>query len=148
MTAETAIPTTISELFATTVAARRDEPALGAIVDRRLAWQTWGELAAQVADWSSALAALGAAPGDRVAQLSPNCREWILADLAIQARGAVHVPLHASLAAPQAGEQVAHSGTRLVLVRDAGTAERIRPHLPPELRVVTHQDFPRSEGHT
>src|SRR5215213_7953264 len=98
---------TIPELFAATVAAHADEPALGVIENANLHWQTWRQLAGSVDRWAAGLLARGVQHGDRVAQLSPNCKGWIIADLAIQAAGAVHVPLHVSLSTSQIAQQIA-----------------------------------------
>jgi long-chain acyl-CoA synthetase len=146
MTAPAAYPPTIPELFDAAVAARQDEPALGVILGGQLTWRTWGELAALVAIWEGALAALGVKPGDRVAQISTNCLEWILADFAIHRLGAVHVPLHAALAAPQAAELIAHCGAAVVLVRDAALADRIAPLVPPGTQLVLHSTLQASGG--
>jgi long-chain acyl-CoA synthetase len=138
-----AAPTTIPELFAATVQRRADSPALGSIVAGKLAWRSWQELAAEVAAWASLLAeTAGVGPGDRVAQVSPNCAEWVIADLAIQSLGAVHVPLHAALSPEQAAAQIVHSESRVAIARDAATADRLRPHLPSEVNTLTHANLP------
>ena len=58
--------------------------------------------------WSSACGTsglawrrLGMAPGDRVAILSESRPEWLLADFAILASGAVTVPIYPTLSAEQ-----------------------------------------------
>jgi long-chain acyl-CoA synthetase len=132
---------TIPGLFTAAVAARPNEPALAAVAHGQLQWHAWGKLAAGVAAWKASLAALGVASGERVAQLSANCPGWIVADLAIQELGAVHVPLHASLAPEQAAEQVVHSEARLVLAANAQMADRLRPHLPAHVPVVLHEQL-------
>lgn len=148
MTAPATYPPTIPELFDAAVAARRNEPALAPIVDGQLTWRTWGELAALVAAWEGALGELGVKAGDRVAQISPNCLEWVLADLAIQRLRAVHVPLHAALAAPQAAELIAHCGAAVTIVRDAALADRIAPLVPAGTQIVLHSALQASEGQT
>lgn len=129
---------TIPALFADTVRRQADRPALGVIVEGILAWRTWGELGTQVDRCASALLARGVAPGDRVAQLAPNSEPWIIADLAIQQAGGVHLPLHAALAPQQVAEQLAHAGALLLLVDSAATAERVRSALSPGIEVTTH----------
>jgi long-chain acyl-CoA synthetase len=134
-----AAPATIPELFAATAQRRGDAPALGSIAGGELTWRTWQDLAVEVAAWASFLAEeAGVGPGDRVAQISPNCAEWVLADLAVQSLGAVHVPLHAALSPEQAAAQIAHSESRVVIARDAATANRLRPHLAADVRMLTH----------
>jgi long-chain acyl-CoA synthetase len=139
-----AAPATIPELFAATAQLRGDAPALGSIVAGELTWRNWRELAAEVSAWASFLTEIaGVGPGDRVAQVSPNCAEWVIADLAIQSLGAVHVPLHAALTPEQAAAQIAHSESRVAIARDAATADRLRPHLPSDVRMLTHAGVAR-----
>ncbi|MBA4106310.1 MAG: hypothetical protein C0485_11175 [Pirellula sp.] len=140
---------TIPALLATTVARQGDRPALGVITQGTLVWRSWNELGGQVAKAAEALIARGVKPGDRVAQLSPNCEDWIIADLAIQQIGAVHVPLHAALAPKQAAEQIGHAGARLLLVDCEETATRLRESVTGELEIATHTDLfnpPPSQG--
>ncbi len=140
---------TIPALLAATVARRGDAPALGVIAGGTLVWRSWSELGAQIARAAEGLAARGVAPGDRVAQLSPNCEGWIVADLAIQQLGAVHVPLHAALAPAQAAEQVRHAGARLLLVDLEESANRLRAAVDRPVEIVTHKELhcsPPSKG--
>jgi long-chain acyl-CoA synthetase len=134
---------TIPCLFAATVAARGDQDALGVIESGALRWIVWRQLAAKVEAWAAELAARGIQPGMRVAQLSPNCEGWILADLAIQSIGAVHVPLHVALSPQQVAEQIAHSGARLLILWP-GFSEiwNAGGKLPTPLDIITHDDFP------
>ncbi|QDU93053.1 AMP-dependent synthetase/ligase [Lignipirellula cremea] len=69
---------------------------------------TWIELVQQVERWAAALAAAGVKQGDCVVHLSENRWEWIVADLALHAVQAVHVPLHSTLTGPQLVEQINH----------------------------------------
>ncbi len=90
---------------------------------------------------ASQLISLGVAPGDRVAQLSENRYEWIVGDLAIHLCQAIHVPIHAPLAAPQIGYQIHHSGTRVVLVSTAVQQEKLASaELDPSSLAVIHFD--------
>jgi long-chain acyl-CoA synthetase len=133
--------TTIPALVAATVAAWGDKPALGVITRGALVWRSWGELGASVGQAAALLAAEGVGPGDRVAQLSPNAEGWIVADLAILQLGAVHVPLHAALAPPQAAEQIASSGAQLLLVDRRESADPLRSLLGDRVAVLTHAEL-------
>ena len=140
---------TIPALLAATVARQGDQPALGVIAGGTLVWRSWSELGAQAAHAAETLTAYGVKPGDRVAQLSPNCAGWIIADLAIQQLGAIHVPLHAALAASQAAEQIAHAGALLLVVDHEETANRLRERVTGELKIATHAELfnlPASQG--
>lgn len=132
---------TIPTLLAATVARQRDQPALGTISQGTLVWRSWNELGALVAQAAEALAARGVQPGDRVAQLSPNCEGWIVADLAVQQLGAVHVPLHAALAPLQAAEQTAHAGAHLLLVDREETADRLRAAVGHQVAIIAHGEL-------
>jgi long-chain acyl-CoA synthetase len=125
---------TIPALFAATVRRRPSQSALGVIKDGHLVWQTWAELAEKVAAAAAQLTAHGVNPGDCVAQLSPNCDGWIIADLAIQTLGAVHVPLHTSLGPDQIAQQLTHCDAKLVVIPNES---EIR--VPKEFPAVTHE---------
>lgn len=107
---------TIPSLFSETIARIGNRQALGIIRDGHLSWRTWQEIASDVQRIATKLHLAGVEPGDRVAQFAPNSYEWILTDLAILSLGAVHVPLHASLSATQAIEQVTHCDARVLIV--------------------------------
>lgn len=134
--------TTIPQLLAAAVAARPDQPALGVVRGGELHWRTWRELAGATADWAAELAAAGVRRGDRVAQFGPNSAEWIVADLAIQTLGAVHVPIHASLSPSQVAEQAAHSESRLLIVADQKLADGVARHVAAGTEIVLHGEMP------
>ena len=71
---------------------------------------SWADYRRQADRAAAALIDLGIRPGDRVAILSENRPEWLVADIAILATGAADVPLHAPLTPPQVEYQLAHSG--------------------------------------
>ncbi|WP_428308340.1 AMP-dependent synthetase/ligase [Lacipirellula sp.] len=137
---------TIPALLTATVARQGDRPALGVICQGTLAWRTWRELGASIDRAAADLIERGIEAGDRVAQLSPNCEGWIVADLAIQQIGAVHVPLHAALSAGQAAEQIAHAGAKLLLVDSLATENRLRGSLPSQVQVVVFDPPPFKGG--
>ena len=55
---------------------------------------TWRETAERVSALARGLRALGIEPGDRVALVAENRPEWLIADVAIMAAGAVTVPAY------------------------------------------------------
>src|SRR5689334_3232756 len=59
-------------------------------------WQTYGQVAEQVASLRAALADLGVGPGDRVALISDNRLEWAIVVHATLSRGAAYVPMYES----------------------------------------------------
>lgn len=104
---------------------------------------TWRQLQISVDAVVAVLIKQGVQPGDRVAQLSENRFEWVLVDFACALLQAVHVPLHASLAAAQVAEQIVHSGARVMTVSTREQALKlasVAEHLPGELRVIGYSD--------
>src|SRR4051812_35357990 len=72
-----------------------------------LSWSAYRE---QVLACAAALVDAGIAPGDRVGLLAENRVEWLIADMAIMAAGAINVPPHAPLTARQAHFQFLETG--------------------------------------
>jgi long-chain acyl-CoA synthetase len=100
-------------------------------------WLTWNELASAVAEMAAVLVHLGVRRGDRVAHVSENRYEWIIADFGIQMAGAIHVPIHAPLTGPQIAWQVRHSGAKVLLLSG--------PHQAAKLAVLPRSDLPDVE---
>lgn len=109
---------TQSERFGFRVALRF--PASGLYHD--LNWSLYRRQADQAA---AGLIHLGIQPGDRIAILSENRYEWLIADHAVLSCGAADVPLHAPLAPAQVAYQVAHSGARGIIVSNQQQAEKV-----------------------
>ena len=110
---------------------------------------SWAELGHDVHRIALGLTRLGTQPGDRVAQLSENRYEWIVTDLAIQLVQAVHVPLHASLAAEQIQRQVEHSESRVLFLSDDTQLvklDRIEAQLPGDLPLIRYHGRRRTLG--
>jgi long-chain acyl-CoA synthetase len=84
------------------------------------------ELLDRVRDLSLGLTELGMRPGDRIALISENRPEWVIADLAVQAAGAITVPIYPTMS----GEQVAYilrdSGARLAIVSTRLQLQKVR----------------------
>ena len=83
-------------------------------------WRTlsWQEAEQQVGIFAKRLLHLGVRPKDRVVQISENRYEWMILDLAIQAVGAVHIPINPQLTREQAQIQLTHCQPNLVVVSD------------------------------
>ncbi|MDW8106321.1 MAG: long-chain fatty acid--CoA ligase [Armatimonadota bacterium] len=95
-----------------------------------ISWQT---VRRDVETLAAALIARGIQPGDRVAILSENRYEWVVADLAILHAGAVSVTLHFPLTPNQVEEQLRDSEARAIFVsnvQQAQKVEQIRANLP------------------
>jgi long-chain acyl-CoA synthetase len=94
---------------------------------------TWADYREQALAGAAALADAGVRPGDRVGLLSENRVEWLVADMALLTAGAVNVPPHAPLTAPQVHYQLADAGVSWLICSGApqlAKVRRIRPDLP------------------
>ncbi len=82
------------------------------------AWasQSWKDVQDEVVDLGRGLVALGLKPGDRVAVFSENRPRWVIADQAIQACGAVGVPLYSTLTLEELSYMLGDSGARMAIV--------------------------------
>ncbi|MFQ3610272.1 MAG: long-chain fatty acid--CoA ligase [Fimbriimonadales bacterium] len=95
-----------------------------------LSWRTVRERLEAI---SAGLIARGVQPGDRVAILSENRLEWVLADQAILHAGAISVTLHFPLTPQQVEEQLSDSEASVIFVSNSTQAQKvdsIRANLP------------------
>ena len=119
-----------------------ERPGRLALIAGPVRW-TFQELDLQAGRTARRLAGLGVAEGSRVAVLLRNGAPYVVLAHALLRLGAVMVPLHARLAAPEVAWQLADSNAT-VLVSDARTAPlastvaRDRP----DLRCVTIENPP------
>ena len=86
---------------------------------------SWTDYRRQADAAAAGLISLGVQPGDRVAILSENRFEWLVADHAILSCGAADVTLHAPLAAAQVEYQVGHSESRGIIISGQVQADKV-----------------------
>ena len=77
---------------------------------------TWQETAREVARWQAALSTLNLRPGERVALMLSNCREWVIFDQAAIGLGLVTVPLYTSDRADNIDWVLKDAGCRALLI--------------------------------
>jgi acyl-CoA synthetase (AMP-forming)/AMP-acid ligase II len=87
-----------------------------AIVDGDLRL-TFTELADRVRTAAGAYIEAGVQKGDRVAIWAPNSAEWIIAAFGLLTAGGVLVPVNTRFKAAEAGDIIARSGAKLLLVQ-------------------------------
>ena len=94
-------------------------------------WQslTWSQARQQVLETAAGFAALGLAPGERVALMLPNCSEHVLADLGAVHAGGLGVTLYATLAAEQIAYVAADCQARIAVLDGAAELARWQPIL-------------------
>jgi long-chain acyl-CoA synthetase len=104
-------------------------------------WQTltWKQARQRVLEVAAGFAALGLAPGERVALMLPNRSEHVLADLGAVHAGGLGVTLYATLAPEQIEYVAADCDARIAVLDGAAELARWRPvldRLPGIKRVV------------
>lgn len=142
---------TIPRLFFDQVKRSSGQPALHFKRDGTWQTETWSQVASRVGQTMAVLRSLGAEPGDRIIQVAENCSQWIVADLAIQACGAIHVPVHTPLTGSQIAYQISDSGASIVLVSNEEQAHKLvaaSAALPGSLQVVSYHPCPLKIGGT
>jgi long-chain acyl-CoA synthetase len=117
---------------------RAARPFLSAKHDGKYRALGWADAAQSVSRLARGLAALGVAPGDRVALVSENRPEWVVADLAIMAAGAVTVPAYVTNTVEDHRHILGNSGARAVIVSTRALAAQVIPaaQLVPRVRAV------------
>jgi len=128
----------IAGLFFAQARRLRSKVLLRSKLDGRWRDVTWDEAAGAVANVAAQLVRLGLAPGDRVALLSENRPEWLLADLACLACGLVNVPIYATSPPADVEELLRRCGAKALFLSGAEQWRKVaaaRARLP-ELRHV------------
>ena len=107
-------------------------------------WQslTWSQARQLVLEIAAGFAALGLAPGERVALMLPNRSEHVLADLGAVHAGGLGVTLYATLASEQIAFVAADCDARIAVLDGAGELARWQPILEqlPGIRKVIVRD--------
>lgn len=129
---------------------RGAKPFLWAKRERTYQSLSWSETADAVGRLARSLVALGVEPGDRIALVSENRPEWVIADLAIMSAGAVTVPAYTTNTAEDHRHILGNSGARIAIVSTAALAERLvaAAEQVPSVRVVIAIEPPTRQSDT
>jgi long-chain acyl-CoA synthetase len=133
---------TLCDMFDHTAAEAGDAPAFSN--EAGDSWQTltWAQTHQQVRELAAGFAALGLAPGERVALMLPNCTEHVLADQAAVHAGGLGVTIYATLAPEQIAFVAGDCDARIAVVDGAGELARWQPVLDqlPGLKTIIVRD--------
>lgn len=130
-------PTHVVGLFAQRVAATPAKEAFRILEQDQWRSVSWQETAARVDDLAAGLLALGIQAQQRVAIVSGTRYEWIIADLAIMASGAVTTTVYPSAHPAETAHIVSNSQSGVVFAEDARQLAKLVKHLG-ELPQVAH----------
>jgi long-chain acyl-CoA synthetase len=107
-------------------------------------WQkfSWKEYHEHVNDFSLGLTSLGLARGDKVAIIGDNRPEWVWAELAAQASGAVPLGLYQDSTLKEVAYVIDHSDSTFVVAEDQEQVDKIldiKDRLP-KVRYIVYSD--------
>ena len=121
-----------------------EEAVTGAGAGAGAGWQslTWSQVRQRVLEVAAGFAAVGLAPGERVALMLPNRSEHVLADLGAVHAGGLGVTLYATLASEQIAYVAADCDARIAVLDGAGELGRWRPILEqlPRIKKIIVRD--------
>ncbi|MGL4830767.1 MAG: AMP-binding protein [Vibrio sp.] len=95
---------------------RPNEVYLKQIINRQFVEFTYAEVADHALRLVSALRALGAVPGDRIALISKNCAEWFICDLAMMLGDYISVPIFPTAGSETIDYCLEHSESKILIV--------------------------------
>jgi long-chain acyl-CoA synthetase len=135
---------TVCDLLERTAREAADAPAFSD--EAGDSWQTltWAQARQRVIELAAGFAALGLAPGERVALMLPNRSEHVLADLAAVHAGGLGVTFYATLAPEQIAFVAGDCDARIAVLDGAAELARCQPVLGqlPGLKTIIVRDGP------
>ena len=137
-------------MFFEQAAKRADKPFLWAKHEGAYRSISWGETAERVKHLAQALTQLGIGKGDRVALVAENRPEWLIADLAVMAAGAITVPAFTTNTVADHRHVLTHSGAKAAILSTRQIGKRLLPAAlqSPDLRfIVSIEPLELAQGH-
>ncbi len=104
---------------------------------------TWGEVGQMARKLATGLKSLGLRENAHIGLISKNCREWIIADMAIMMAGYVSVPFFPSLKGEELNFLLDYGDVDLIFVGKIETWQDINNDIPLELPIIK---FPNYKG--
>jgi len=114
-------------MFFDQVEQRGDDPFLWSKLDGKYVPQSWRETAKQISELACGLRSIGVKKGSRVLLVSENRPEWLIADIAIMAIGAITVPAYITNTEADYLHIIKNSGAELAIVSNTKLIERVLP---------------------
>ena len=104
-----------------------DRPLLWSKQDGAWRSRSWSQTADDVTALARGLLALGVKPGDRIGLVAENRPEWLVADIAIMAVGAITVPAYTTNSVDDHHYLWCDAGTKGVVVSTRALARKVLP---------------------
>ena len=110
-------------------------------------WETytWGEVGQTARKLATGLKSLGLPDKAHIGLVSKNCREWIIADLAIMMAGYVSVPFFPTLTSDQINEVLRLGDVNALFVGKMEVWEEMQKGVPEDMPVIA---FPHYKGNS
>jgi len=110
-------------------------------------WETytWGEVGQMARKLATYLNQQNLKPNSNIGLVSKNCREWIIADLAIMMAGHVSVPFFATLTGDQIAEVLEIGDVEFLFVGKVEVWNDMKKGVPADMPIVR---FPHYEGNS
>ena len=106
---------------------RADQPFLWAKRDGSYRSWSWQTVSDEVCRLAAGLVDLGVSEGDRVVIVSENRPEWVVADLAVMAIGALSVPTYITNTTEDTRHIIEHSGACAAIVSTDALMDTVQP---------------------
>ncbi|MEM6966063.1 MAG: AMP-binding protein [Bacteroidota bacterium] len=110
-------------------------------------WETytWKEIGHMARKIATGLQALGLPPKSHIGLVSKNCREWIIADIAITMSGHVSVPFFPTLTADQISQVLTLGDVKALFVGKMEVWEDMGKGVPADMPIIK---FPHYQGNS
>jgi long-subunit acyl-CoA synthetase (AMP-forming) len=122
-----------------------DEPFLSQPFGEKWETYTWGEVGQMARKLATGLKALGLPEKSHIGLVSKNCREWIIADLAIVMAGYVSVPFYPTLTSDQLSEVIKLGDVQALFVGKMEVWEEMQKGVPEGMPMIA---FPHYQGNS
>jgi len=106
-------------------------------------WETytWGEVGQMARKIASGLKSLGLPEKAHVGLVSKNCREWVIADLAIMMAGYVSVPFFPTLTSDQINEVLRLGDVQALFVGKMEVWEEMKKGVPEDMPIIAFPHY-------
>ena len=136
---------TILEYFYEKESGAADKPFLRQPFGENWEVYTWSETGQMARKLAAGLQSLGLPPKSHIGLVSKNCREWVIADLAIMLAGYVSVPFYPTLTGNQIREVIELGDVQALFVGKTEVWEDMKTGVPEGMPIIT---FPHYNGNS